>query len=325
MIARTILAAVPRHLVEQVNEGSAEQIGMVVRDAASKKILAHLQETGATQGVVGGLLNHGGGLVSSLSNPAGGLASFATVVQNEQIKRRLDVMQSMLGGMQALQMATLVTAVAGIGVTVASTAILMSRLNEMDRHLSDIGDRIDLAREKGEDWDLNRTMGRMETYFDRLQEADTARNAEPIVRRAEEELHVGFRELSGGVETVLARRSLDAEYLTLLFSMLSVCASAQIRSLMWLDELNAVQSRGRSLVQLLQRLTQAMPQDVLAERLSRPEAVSDLDSLTQQIRLRLASVPGLALALQKNGVGGRDYLEQAAAEEEEPLLVVAPG
>ncbi|MCY4259386.1 MAG: hypothetical protein OXC91_03890 [Rhodobacteraceae bacterium] len=64
-------------------------------------------------------------------------------MQNEQIKGRLDVMQNMMGGLQALNVATLASSVVGIGVTVASTMMILQRLRGLKSDLSRIEETVD--------------------------------------------------------------------------------------------------------------------------------------------------------------------------------------
>lgn len=319
-IASPILASIPQHLLGQVQAGAAERVGMIVRDVATKKIIGHLQETGMTQIVVDKVLGTAGGLVA---NPISGIASIGTLIQNEQIKGKLDVMQTMMGGMQTLQAATLVTSVAGIGVTAASTAVILSRLSQIDRSLERIDAKFEENLAKQEDWDLHHILKKVEGQLQRLDEARLTRDPEPEVRNSEQALHEAFGSLEIGIRYVGRRETIDSEFLIQLFAALSLCGSAQIKALIWLDEKDRAAERARALFNGYQKIARTLPQDKLQQRFAGDEQTAlEVTGVLSEIRHRIASVPSLAVTLSSRDIHGRDYLERAEAEDEEPLLLL---
>lgn len=321
---KAILARIPDELQNRIVDQTAERVGMIVRDSATKKIIAHLQETSATQDLVRRVVAHGGGLVKSISpDPVGFATGMATIVQNEQIKRRLDVLQNMMGGLQALQIATLVTSVAGMGVTVASTALILSRMKELSTGLEDLRDQIERTRKKAEDWDLGQTLRAAETQLQRMSEAELSRNPQSVIESSEHELHKCFAELQRGTRTVLARAEVSPEFLTMLLSAISISGSAQIRALIWLEEPKRAKARAESLFSDMQVVALDMPQDRLAEKIGGTfDAARQIDHLWTESRLRMASVPSLIASMRAQELSGRDYLEIAEAETEETLLIL---
>lgn len=319
-----ILARIPDELQSRIVDHTAERVGMIIRDSASKRIIAHLQETTATQQLVGRAMEHAGGLVRSIGpNPASFATGIATVVQNEQIKRKLDVLQNMMGGLQALQMATLVTSVAGMGVTVASTALILSRMKELSSGLEDLRDQIERSREKAEDWDLGQTLRSAETQLQRMGEAELSRNPQSVIENSEHELHKCFAELQRGTKTVLVRDRVSPEFLTMLFSAMAISGSAQIRALIWLEEPERAKVRAESLFTGMEDLAFLMPQDKLAEKFDGTiDAARQIDHLATESRLRMASVPSLIVSMKAQELSGRDYLEIAEKETEDVMLTL---
>ncbi|SPJ29421.1 hypothetical protein [Falsiruegeria mediterranea] len=323
-----ILARIPPELIEKVAEGSAERIGMVVRDATTKKIMAHLQETSATQSIVKTVMEQAGGVLqSTIPDPLAAASGLVTVVQNEQIKGRIDALQTMMGGMQALQTATMVSSVVGLGVTAASTALILSRLKKINQKLSHIEDKIDAARALHEDWDLHRTLRSVEVQLERLAEAELSGKPNAVLSTTEHELHKGFGELHRGTIHILNREQVDPDFLTLLLSALALSGSAQFQALLRLDELPRAHTRATVQASHLREIAFAMPQDKLAEKFGQQAGASEnVDALVGEIRLRIASLPGLAETLTLQRIRGPEYLEVAQDEEVEPLLVLAaPG
>jgi hypothetical protein len=319
-IATPILAHVPEHLLQQVQMGAAERVGMIVRDTATKKIIGHLQETGLTQTIVGKVLGTTGGLVA---NPVSAVTSIGTLIQNEQIKGKLDVMETVMGGMQALQMATLVTSVAGIGVTAASTAMILNRLTKIDRSLQRIEEKFDETLVRREDWDLHHILKKVEGQLQRLDEARVIRDPDPEVRSSDRALHEAFGALEIGIRYVGRRETIDSEFLTQLLSALSLCGSAQIKALIWLDEKDRAAERARALFNGYQAIARSLPQDLLLQRFAGADAAaSDVTGFLSEVRHRIASVPSLAATLTSRSIHGRDYLEHAESEDEAPLLLL---
>ncbi|MDK3072015.1 hypothetical protein QO034_02745 [Sedimentitalea sp. JM2-8] len=316
-----ILARVPDEILSRVAAGEYERIGMLVRDAASKKIVAHLQETGVTQSIVGQVLSAVGSVVP---DPVSSLTGIGTLIQNEQIKKRLGVIETMMGGMQAMQTATLITSVAGIGVTAASTAMILSRLSRIDRSLEQIEAKFEESTAKREDWDLHRTLRRVEGHLQRLDEARLVRNPETEVRNSERALHDAFGEIEIGIRHVGRRESIDPDFLTQLFAALSLCGTAQIKGLIWLDEKERAAERARMLFGSYRKIVQDLPEDRLLHRFAGNDtAARNVSLLLSEVRHRMASVPSLAETLIAHEVHGRDYLDRLEAEVDEPLMLMA--
>lgn len=319
-----ILAEVPEQLLARVADGSAERVGMIVRDTATKKIIGHLQETEATQELVGSALKHFGGAAGYYaSGPVSGITGIGTLIQNEQIKGRLRVLETMMGGMQAFQIATLLTSVAGIGVTAASTAMILSRLHRIDTSLARLGDKIDVSNAKSQDWDIHRILKSVEVHLQRLDEAGMSKNPEPEMRRSEAALRDSFGDLEVATGNVLRRESVDPDYLSELLTAMSLCGTTQIKVLIWLDEKERAAQRAQSLFRGLRTITLQTPGDHLAAKLGNAEAAGRIGLLNSDIRLRFAAIPDMASILLEREVHGRDHLDMVEAERQEPLLLLS--
>lgn len=317
MITSAIPFIVPANFQAALSIGNVVRYGSVLKDSATGRIVAHLQETGMLQKVFQS------GLPFNPLDPIGAVTGLIGVVQNEQIKRRIDVMQSMLGGMQTLQVASLVSSVVGIGVTVASTAIILHRLKAVDAGLATIEGKINALPAQWRDLDLHKTLTRVETQLERLQEISARQDPRPVVQKAEEALHEGFNILHAGVKQLVAEVTIDERMLQSLLAGLALCGGAQIKSLFWLDEKEAARERSRRQVDKLQELAFLMPRDVLSTRLQGgADAARQISQDASEIRLRIASQPALSEMLIQMGVNGRTYLERVEQEEEQPLLIL---
>jgi len=115
-VTDTLLREVPAGLRAGVDAGDYRVFGSIIRSVKSGRIVGHLQETSA----LSSLLSAG---PASLPQMALGAVS---VVQNEQIKAAISVVQS-------LQVANLALSGISIGVSIAGTALLAHRIGRVER------------------------------------------------------------------------------------------------------------------------------------------------------------------------------------------------
>lgn len=297
--------------------GELVRYGALLKDSATGRIVAHVQETGLLQKVLQT------GLSFNPLDPVSAVTGVIGVVQNEQIKNRLNVMQEMLGGMQVLQIANLASSVAGIGVTAAGTAMILQRLKSVDSGLRDIIGRIDALPAQWRDLQLQSVLTTIETQLERLQEVSGRQDPRPVVQKAEETLHDGFNELHRGIKQVVAEISIDERLLRSLLAGLALCGGAQIKALYWMNDMETAGSRARLQCAKLEELAFLMPRDLMAARLKGgADAALTIAKDASEIRHRVATQPMLNDLLIKMEVNGRDYLERAEQEDEQPLLLL---
>lgn len=119
-----ILFEVPALYEAALKAGSVVQIGGLLKDAATGRIVAHLQESGLAHS----LMSHALGaaspvmLANEVVNTGSGLY---TAVQVTQLK-------AMMGALQSLQIATLGVSLVGVGVSVAGFVYMHKRFNALD-------------------------------------------------------------------------------------------------------------------------------------------------------------------------------------------------
>lgn len=298
--------------------------GSVLASRDSGLVVAHLQQTSAYVGQTVSLLSSGGAAISSIT-PFGLAANLAAsavgVVQGEQIKNRLEQMNAVLGRMQILQVADLAGTAIGIGVTLASTAIILKRISALRDGIATIEEKLDALPAALQVQNLQHTLDRMVTQLERLESASARNAAEPVVRGAEEALHDGFNALNDGAKQLVSAEKVSPELLAALLNGMAIAGFAQVKALFWLGELNAAELHARHQFQRMQSLSVQMPLDVLIQKFSGDaDAAVGVSSLASGLRLRFASQPSLAAELIRQGVSSRGYLEQAESETEAPIL-----
>lgn len=136
LLGNILLREVPASLLEGVARGEFKVCGSIIQSVTSGQIIGHLQETS----VLTSMLESGNPLGATVS----GLAQGVTVVQNEQIKATLNLLET-------LQFANLAATGVSIGVSVAGTALLLHRISRIQSKVDDIARSLDDIASKIED------------------------------------------------------------------------------------------------------------------------------------------------------------------------------
>lgn len=165
-----LLRQVPEALKAKVLSGDAVVFGGVIRDAANGQIMAHLQQTGGSlvelvgralpfdplSAVMSGFeiaqnqhILHGVEWLQNAMQMQMGmsgvnlLSSIFSVVQNVQIKARLEDMNATLLLVQGLQVAEMIGSGLMMGVGILNQTMMRRRLESIERGIDRIGERLD--------------------------------------------------------------------------------------------------------------------------------------------------------------------------------------
>lgn len=298
--------------------------GALLINANGGGIVAHLQETGAFSAIqpLGSVLSSLTGATSAGSLVTGAI----NVVQNEQIKRRIDTMQSMLGAMQGLQVATLAGSIASLGVSAAGTAIVCQRLDKLRQDVQSTHDSVVAFRDEWRAYELQQLLERATNRIERVDSAAARVNRKPLLTEAEQVLHETFDAMHNRVKLLYTQDVIPIESLRLLLDGMAVTSGAQIRALFLLDEPKAAKDQALRQFHKFAKLTMEMPADLLVERLGVTEVAEqhakDVAIILSEIRYRVASLPSLVDHLDLHGISARGYLETAEAEDNAPLMIM---
>lgn len=315
---------IPPELQAMWEAGKLIRRGALLVNAHGGGIVAHLQETGAFSAIqpLGSVLSSLTGVTSAGSLVTGAIS----VVQNEQIKRRIDTMQSMLGAMHGLQLATLAGSIASIGVSAAGTAIVCQRLDKLRRDVQLTQDSVLAFRDEWRAYELQQLLERATNRIERVNGASARRDPKPLLTEAEQVLQETFDAMHNRVKLLYTREAIPIDSLRLLLDGMAVTGGAQIKALFLLDDPTAAKDEALRQFQKLARLTTDMPADLLAERMGGTELAEqharDVAVTLSETRHRVASLPSLVDHLDRQGMSARGYLEAAEAEADAPLMIL---
>ncbi len=303
----------PAQFLAGLSNGDLVRYGTIIKNATSGQIVGHLQETKGLQSVLS---------VGASFNPTS-VTGVIGIAQNVAISNKLNAMQAMMGTLQTLQIATLASSVVGIGVTAATAAMILHRLKGIDQALERIEGSVADLPAKWRDMDLRKTLGRLQTSTERLQEAELRPDADTVVRGEEEKLNHVFNELHEGICEIVIQARVDPGLLRSLLAGLALCGSAQFKALIWLDMKEAAAHRAQLQCTKLRELAFDMPRHAMAQRLiGGSEQAAGISKDCSEIRMRTASQPDLAQVLIREGIHGRDFIDRIQSEETEPLLIL---
>ena len=172
----------------------AERLRVVEALADRYRHCASRQETGLLHKALAAGAQH----APDLLDPLGPMTGLAGMIKDQRILGRLDAMQQTLGGLQLLQVAALATSVVGIGVTVAGTALMLRRLNDVDGAVGRVEAKLDDLPRKWTEGKMRDRIRALGTAFSRIDEAGARRNPGAVMKDAERDLHHDFDALYGG-------------------------------------------------------------------------------------------------------------------------------
>lgn len=335
-----LLRAVPPELVQGVASGLYKVTGSVVRDVASGRGIAFLQETGMLQTILNSVMTSGGNPIVGFANLGLGAAS---VIQNQQIKSRLAEVQSSLALLKNLQIGTLAVSGLGLGVSVAGFAVMLKRLKGIEAHLGTIEAKIDHVTKDRRSDDIRMIFADVGTQLDTVDTLSARSNKVSVAEAAEQSLATSAGRLESHFQqksdTMLlgAITTADMDLLWSLAAAIRLCHEAGLRALYSIDELEAAKQLAERRAQRFLNLSQALTPDSLARlcaqsaqdavsyaearRLALPQA----EVLVHGLRDSVASISSqseLAQNLIANQISGPAYLKDIADEKEEPLLML---
>lgn len=319
-LANVVLREVPAELLAGVASGQYRVAGSIIQSVSSGRVVGHLQETSA----ISALLNF-----SPLSLPQMAMDT-VSVVQNEQIKAAISVVQS-------LQIANLAASDMGIGVSVAGAAILAKRIARVEEKVDAILPNLDAIVRRLEAMRVERIaedFTRLRTLVDQVEEAwlpsATQREWIAIARDAHflaDSFERRARELSAASDVLNTEPLVEAFALASGLRVTARMASCQ-------DDMarEAASSRALTLVQLgkaIQLAPLALAHAPM-ETAGTPEYLDLLEQKADGLRSTVARVREREIAaaatsetlheLARQGVSGREWLDTAKSEEHNPLM-----
>ncbi|MEO6299027.1 MAG: hypothetical protein ABIV25_11505 [Paracoccaceae bacterium] len=334
-----LLYKIPETLLMAVNSGKAQLTGAIIKDSVTGFILGHVQPTNVFEKVFTSALQGVSATLSSGFSPLG----IISAVQNEQIKSRLNVLQSSMGLLQDLQVGTLAVSGLGLGVSAVGFAVMQKRLNGIESSITALAAQIDRVTNDRRGDEITVILANIQAELDTV---DTLSSRNDPTRVAEDAQR-GLAKYATSLETHFSRVAdtegrmtlPDLELLWSLAAAIRLCSDAGIKSLYYINELATAAEIAKKQASSFEQISANLSPDRLARLTASSAKTAD-----EMFAIRRASLPlattlvnglrssaigiwsqsALSAALLKRGASGRAYLAEIEAEKDLPLLLLLP-
>lgn len=320
---------IPASFAAQLASGEVIRVGALLKDGATGRILAHLQETGALQSA----LTH---LSPSAFSPLGLVNTVLEGANTFQLHK----LTSMVQTLQTLGMASLGVGVLGIGVSVAGTVLLSRRMAQLQQEVDQLRhelSRVASAVHQGfadiEGRDIDGLFADIKSAFEHAQSLSVQGSA-----NSWENLVLELRKLSNRCQALSNRLQtatpLPFELVQRLMVAELTCRAASVQALVWRNHMKAALVESQANADALHaRLSVLNPAEFMARQLGASgELVQDMPAITQRTAAlfsdlrthgRMAQQQTLLLTtLRERSVNGEHYLRELSERSDEPLLAI---
>jgi hypothetical protein len=330
-----LLFEVPSLLQSQVMSGALRQVGALILNPQTGRIVAHLQETGDAQQLSTLLINAGPSAFSAIASPLSAVGSIATYVQNRQILASLEALQG-------LQIGGLVLNGLGLGVSLAGFAVMSAKLDRLTVQIKAIDDRLARIESRIEDLhdaEIQRDFVALRAVCKQIDDAWSVANpslewsaAAGVLYQLEARFFDRARQAQNAPTLAIDRFEsfIDA-------ALLASAGLVSVRTAM--DDLNAAQIAAADTVNSLNSLTNRIGILELVDiRLRKDMGLTLAGKIDALARHRVEAFAHLALFraredqafsashtisyLNRSGYSGRAYLEALRESKEAPIAIV---
>lgn len=317
---------IPLQYLSRVDAGELIRYGGILKNAETGKIVAHLQETGVfdvawsnAAGLMPGALCNAGSMVP-------GVGAVLNALQAHRTDTKLNGLTNMVSNLQTLNLVGTVASVAGIGVTVIGTAMVLQRISAVNRGIEQLEAKIDDLPARWREMELHKTLRNVENQLNQLAEAPlrkTASSTRSDLDAVQKGLRDSFTELHEGAKCVLKMEVVDEALLRTLLAGLATSSAAQMKYLVWLDEIDVARERSQTQAKKMLELSMVTPADKLVAKMrGGAEAAQGVSADLSELRAVAASRPSFFERLIALGVEGPSYLAEAAERDDAAVLVL---
>lgn len=306
-----ILFHVPAELIGRWQSGELLRFGTILKDAASGRIVSHLQETGVAQSVLSSFASGPFAPISMVTNLVNTGSNIYTGVKINQLKLMMETLQS-------LQVVTLGVSLVGVGVSVAGFYHMHKRFNALEVRMDHLSETIRAGFDSLGQRDLRRQLHLTKSLLQRAHQAQTLSNPSSEYS----EVAAGLADQSAYFEGEIAfivksKGPIDPDVFWQLTQMLMLCNGVRIDCRIRTNELRhaltvseAISADYDSLFTNLTPSSFGLPID---QGLAAVKVLRDASDAA-------ASKPFLIDYLRTQKIDGSEYITQLENEKSNPYL-----
>jgi len=323
----------PDHFGALVESGHVIRYGAILKDAASGRIVAHMQQTG----VLEGLLSKTSSVLPI--NPFSPLSAMSSLGANFQLYRldaKIEQSLQLMQGFAGLQLANLALAGLGLGVSVAGFALIKARLNEVSLKIDTLSDAVRMGFEEQRLRELRDLESDLDGQLDHAEEGwEHLDGGSRVWTRVADRLNDMVYRYPKLIEQNLQQPSPDPQLLAYLLERYRVLAQTRIECLILNGEMMSARDFARRFsVKTNELLNDVTPLDFARGQIARhapddhfelrrklPEARRFVTNL-REFQDVFETKPLLIETLIENRQDGREYV-QSLRGQKEPLVLIA--
>lgn len=312
-----ILFEIPAAFDMAVKGGQLVQIGGLLKDATTGRIVAHLQESGLAHSLISNALlgstSPAGLALSAVSQAVSVGTGVYTSIQVNQIK-------SMIEGLQSLQIATLGVSLLGVGVSAGSFIYMRKRFNAVDKRIDTLLETVISKFDDQRKSTLRSHLSQVTGLVQQANQAHTLANPTKEYSRVAECLAAQAAHFEGELTFLITTGGkVNHDLFWQLVQALMVCNSTRIdcriRTNEFRNAITVALGVSESYEKLLGQITPMSFGSVSVNSKQSVEAVKDIMDAA-------ATKPYLLDYLHSQRVDGPSYLERLETEEDRPLLML---
>lgn len=329
-----ILAAIPESLKDEFTAGQVYRVGMLLFRKGQPGIVSHLVETNALAPAASSMLPPNPYILSAkVATEAAG--HIATNVQLQQVK-------AAVATLKVLQLGNVALSGAGLGFSIISHQLISMRLDKMNEQIQSLDEKLDLIAKQVDELRrdvVDRDFIKLRTATEMAENGWWARNPETEWLKAEEALHDLQNLFSDRVKRLLTQKAgIDAiepfiDAMAMAGAVRVSCRTAARD----LEVAHAIANRfADEFLNLLHPVgAERIVRSQLDERsisVGSPSYAVEADKLLPFAEAKSAAFrereevaatrPATIQRLQALKMDGREFLERARSENEEPLLAL---
>ncbi|MWP36107.1 hypothetical protein GQY15_00645 [Rhodobacter sphaeroides] len=323
----------PADYLGSVASGEVIRYGAILKDAASGRIVAHMQETGLLQNMLSAPT---AGLPLNPFSPISALSSLGANWQLYRLDGKIEQTMQIMQGFATLQMANIALAGLGLGVSVVGFAMIKSRLNEVSLKIDTLTDLVRRGFEEQRLRELRDLEARLDAQLDHAEEAwSHADGGTRVWTRVADNLNDMVYSYPRLIEQNLRAEAPQPEMLAYLLERYRVLAATRIECLILTGEMTSA----RDFATRFSRRTNSLLNDITPVDFARARIAANTREPHLELRRQLPEArrfvanlrefqdvfetkPLLIDALIERRQDGRDYI-QSLREQKEPLVLLA--
>lgn len=327
---------VPAEFAAQHAASLVVRHGAILKDVATGRIVAHMQETGLLSAMVRSPL-----LSTALNPLASTIGAASSVMGNVQvwrIEKRVEELSLLMRGLQGLQYAQIALAGIGLGVSVAGFLAVRKQVGEVSVKLDRLAETVERRFDEQKRRALRELEGDLEAQLDHAEEGWTGDGTARWARVANKLNDMVYR-YPVLIEEEIQAPVPDLALLAYLLERYRVLAATRIECLVLIGELRPAEDFAARFARKTNALLNDVMPATLARRIERGHAAAGrgkpgepAGSLHEQARHLVAAArdfqdvsetrPLLLERLIESRIDGREYIQSLRENRASPVVLL---